>query len=514
MAALKISMYLLRQIIHQLCSEVAIKEIARNTKVSRNTIRGYRDKLQELGKTKEELQALAEPELFHLFCAPKLIEEDRKAIFLSLVDHWKKELKRKNVTRRIIWEEYIAQYPDGYSYSQFCFHLQECLKEAKVSMVGIHIAGERFFIDFAGDKLSYFDREKGVEVKCDVLLITLGYSNYTLAIALPNQKIDSVIKGSVDLFTRLGGVCKFIVPDNMKTAVVKSDPYEPVLNDSFLAMANHYKISVNPARPRKPQDKAKVEVSVNVLYRRVYARIRNRQFYSLEELNVALMQETDKMNNETMQSYGVSRKELFEQSEKDLLIPLPERPFELKKQYYLKVQNNGHVQISSLKQYFSVPYQFTGKQVVVIATAGLIHIYHEGVCIATHTSNPTVRYHTQRDHMPSSHQQYLDGMNPEKLIQRAEQISSEVGLVIKTVLEKQIYPEQAYKACNGILSLIKEVGKDILIKSCSQALEYNALSYMRIRAIAKNYSHTDVYDTKPTGALPQHENIRGRHQYN
>jgi hypothetical protein len=175
-----------------LCSEIAIKEIARNTKVSRNTIRGYRDRLQKIDKSKEELQSLAEPELFKLFCTPKLIEDDRKAIFLNHLEYWSKELKRKNVTRRIIWEAYISKYPDGYRYSQFCFHLQENLNEQKVSMVGIHAPGEKFYTDFAGDKLSYIDREKGIEIKCEVLLLTLGYSNLTLAVALPNQKTESV----------------------------------------------------------------------------------------------------------------------------------------------------------------------------------------------------------------------------------------------------------------------------------------------------------------------------------
>lgn len=515
MAALRISMYLLRQIIHQLCSEIAIKEIARNTKVSRNTIRGYRDRLQKIDKSKEELQSLAEPELFKLFCTPKLIEDDRKAIFLNHLEYWCKELKRKNVTRRIIWEEYIAQYPDGYSYSQFCFHLQENLNEQKVSMVGIHAPGEKFYTDFAGDKLSYIDREKGIEIKCEVLLLTLGYSNLTLAVALPNQKTESVAQGLPELFTQLGGVCNVIVPDNMKTAVIKYDAREPALNETFLAMANHYHVNVNPARPRKPQDKAKVEVAVNIMYRRVYARIRKRQFYSLAELNETLKLEIEKLNNETMQTYGLSRRELFEQSEREKLKPLPERPFQLIKRYHLKVQNNGHVQISSLKKYFSVPYQYTGKQVMVILTPGLIQIYLESVRIATHTYSPNslVRYHTQRDHMPSNHQHYLDAMNPEKLTHRAEQISPEVASVIREILQRSTFPEQAYKTCDGILRLVKEFGRDVLIKSCIQALEYNVFSYKRIRAFSTILAHTEVYNTQPTGSLPQHQNIRGNHNY-
>jgi hypothetical protein len=183
-----------------LCSEIAIKEIARNTKVSRNTIRGYRDRLQKIDKSKEELQSLAEPELFKLFCTPKLIEDDRKAIFINFLEYWSKEFKRKNVTRRIIWEAYISKYPDGYRYSQFCFHLQENLNEQKVSMVGIHAPGEKFYTDFAGDKLSYIDREIGIEIKCEVLLLKLGYRNLTLAMALPNQKKESVALGLPELF--------------------------------------------------------------------------------------------------------------------------------------------------------------------------------------------------------------------------------------------------------------------------------------------------------------------------
>lgn len=513
MAAYRISMYLLRQIVQQLYSGMAIKEIARNTRVARNTIRAYRDKIQLLGKSLADLEALNEPQLHHLLCSPRVVEEDRKAQFLNQVEHWLRELKNPHVTRRRLWEEYIHQQPDGYSYTQFCFHLQEQLKARKISMVGNHLPGDKIFMDFAGDKLCYYDREQGKEIKCDVLLITLGFSNYTLAMALPDQKVESVTYGVSSLLTRLGGVCKCLVPDNMKTAVTKADRYEPVLNDTFLAMANHYKMSVIPARPRRPQDKSKVERAVNIVYQNVYARIRNSRFYSLEELNRAMQEEMDRLNDKTMEQYGASRRMILEQQERSALGSLPERPFELVKQYSLKVQQNGHVQISSRKQYFSVPYAYIGKQVTVIATSSLISIYYQGACIATHVPHQTSRYHTCPEHMATQHKIYLDSMNPDKLIQRGEQISPEVGAVIRAVLDRQIHPEQAYKSCNGILSLSREFGKDALIQGCIQALEHEIIGYKRLRILTQNKTYTPAYETRPTGNLPEHENIRGSQNY-
>jgi hypothetical protein len=177
------------------------------------------------------------------------------------------------------------------------------------------------------------------------------------------------------------------------------------------------------------------------------------------------------------------------------------------------VQQNGHVQLSSRKQYFSVPYAYIGKQVTVIATSSLISIYYQGACIATHVPHPTSRYHTQADHMATQHKIYLDGMNPDKLIQRGEQISPEVGAVIRAVLDRQIHPEQAYKSCNGILSLSREFGKDALIQSCIQALEHEIISYKRLRILTQFKTNTPAYETRPTGNLPEHENIRGSQNY-
>jgi transposase len=513
MAALRISMNMLRQIIHQIQENRAIKEISRSTGVARNTIRHYRDKLLTIGISQDELSSLSDPALIALFTSPKVAEDDRKATFLTLVDDLLAELKQPFVTKRILWEEYIERYPDGYRYAQFCLHLSAQEKARKISFIGTHIPGDKIFIDFAGDKLSYFDKDQNIEVKCEILVGTLGFSNYTLVEALPNQKEDNVAISVSGFIIDLGGSPNAIVPDNMKSAVTKPNRYEPTINNIFLMMANHYKMSVMPARVRKPKDKAKVERAVNHVYQRVYAALRKRQFYSLEELNRAIREEVENLNNRPMQQYGVSRKTLFELHEKAQLSPLPDTPFTLQQHYSLKVQSNSHVYMGGRKQYFSVPHQYIGQQVLVIETTKLVQIYLKGECIATHTPRIEQRYHTQHDHLSSSHRAYQDSLDTDKIIQQADEIDSVVGQVIRNVLLRQIYHEQANKTCTGIIRLEKLMGRQVLIESCIIALEHDVTSYKRISSIAENLKNNIRPNTQSGGSLPNHANIRGANAY-
>src|SRR5690606_37129337 len=226
----------------------------------------------------------------HLKPVSTLEQENYKA-FLQRAEYYAQELsnrKRTHVTRMILWEEDFNAGLIRLKYSRFCYHLKRYLKSKHPSMVMIHRPGEKMFIDFAGDKLHYVDRSTGKSIPVEVLLLTLGYSNYTLAIAIPSQKNEDLIVGLVILISYLGAITAAIVPDNMKSPVIKPDRYEAVINEKFLDMAHYYGLAVLPTRPVKPKDKAKVETHVNVVYQQVYARLRHMTFHSLEELNQAL----------------------------------------------------------------------------------------------------------------------------------------------------------------------------------------------------------------------------------
>jgi transposase len=283
--------------IHKLHQEgYGAKTIANMLGIARNTVRGYLRKAQVLELSGEQILATDNPILADQLKPVSTQEQDNYQAFLQRAEHYVQELsnrKRTHVTRMILWEEDFQAGRIGMRYSRFCFHLRRYLKSKQPSMVMVHRPGEKMFIDFAGDKLYYTDRDTGKRIAVEVLLITLGYSNYTLAVGLRSQKKEDLVEGLVYLFCWLEAVTAALVPDNLKSAVTTPDRYEPLINETFLDMANHYGMAVLPARPLKPKDKAKVETHVNVLYQQVYARLRHKTFHSIQEVNEALREKVE-----------------------------------------------------------------------------------------------------------------------------------------------------------------------------------------------------------------------------
>lgn len=247
-----------------------------------------------------------------------------------------KELEsNKHVTRKLLWEEYRGAHPGGYGYSQFCYHLSQMSVARKGSAVFQHDPAHRLQVDFVGDTPGYIDRDSGEVIKVQVLIAVLPYSNYSYALAVPTQGTDDFLYALGKCLEHLGGVPQVLVPDNLKAAVIKSDRYEPVLNKVMEDFAEHYGLVVLPARPRKPKDKASVENTVKLIYQRVFAKLRNQLFFSLAELNAAIIDKVREHNQTRMQREAVSRQERFLADEKHLLKALPKHQFE--KRYYAEL---------------------------------------------------------------------------------------------------------------------------------------------------------------------------------
>jgi hypothetical protein len=340
----------------------------------------------------------------------------------------------------------------------------------------------------------------------------MGYSNFIAIDAAHSQKLSDVLHATVSCLEQIGGCPKAFVPDNLKSVVTKSDRYEPVINPMFLDLANHYNMVVLPTRPYKPRDKAKVEVSVRIAYQRLFAPVRKLTFHSLQEIRKALLDLAVQLNDRIMKQYGFSRNVLLERDERPVLMPLPSQPYEFKKHLLLTVQQNCHVYVSGQKKYYSAPYRLIGQKVQVIITASLVNIYYQGNCVATHPSTIIRKYITQEDHLPSHHQIVLKGMNADLLKQRAAVYGEPVIKVIETVLKKSKHAEQAYKTCQGILSLAGKTSAQTLIDACQIALEFNVCTYHHILRIAtgKYANRTFTTDNDP---LPSHNNIRGASTY-
>ena len=497
-----------------------VKSIARTLSMSKNTVKAYLFKLEKLvgnpenGLGIDRLLEMEEPEIYHLFHPGNpSYKDNRYEHFKGLLGYFKAELKRVGVTRALLWEEYRQSRPDGYGYSQFCYHLdQHSSAKTKPSLRLEHSPGDKLHIDFAGKTIAYIDRETGELIQCQMFVACLPFSDYSFALAVPSQKLADFLHALASCLEFLQGVPKILVPDNLKAAVVRTDPFEPDLNKALDDFASHYGMAVIPARPAKPKDKAKVEGEVKILYSRIYARLRNRQFFDLQSLNEAIRLQLISHNQTRMKQKGYCREEQFLASEKPLLNPLPCERFELRYHAELLVCKNNHVYLGRDKHYYSVSFTLIGKKLKVIYTRSLVELFHQGKKVASHVrSFKKGGYTTVKEHLCSHHQHYLD-RSPEYYLNLAAKKSPVLQRYVSGLFEQDRHPEQLYNACDGLFFLSRKTDLATLESACRLGMDHGEYSYPFIKNVLKNKTaqegHTEL--EKP---LPQHGNVRGKEYY-
>ena len=493
---------------------VSNRKIAEALGIYKGTVNRYVNTFQALGYSIDDLLKLEEPILAGMFCAgsPAYLQE-RFEDFKPLIPYLEKELSRKYVTRKLLWEEYRAEYPQGYSYSQFCYHLNQLSTARKSGAVFHHDPGHRMQVDFVGDTQGYIDLDSGEVIKVQVFVGVLPYSNYSFALAVPSQSTDDFLYALSKCLEFFGGVPQVLVPDNLKAAVIKADKYEPVLNKVLEDFAEHYGLVVIPARPKKPKDKPNAENTVKLVYQRVYAKLRNRQFFSLSELNAAIMEKVSEHNQTRMQREPVSRQERFLAEEKHLLKPLADKPFE--KRYYaeLTVAVNNCILLGRDNRHYSVPFQYIGKKTQVIYTRTLVNIYCEGKQIATHPREKGFGYTTKAEHFASNNRHQMR-RSPDYYVGLAAKRSSGLTRLIQRIFEVERTPELAFKTCDGLLNLQRKTDPEVFEEACAIAYNNDLLSYKRLNAIIRWCALTKTQQTaQHVTLLPEHENIRGKEYY-
>jgi transposase len=491
-----------------------VKQMARVLGMSKNTIKDYLAKYKALGIETERLLGMDDPVLEGMFHSgnPAYKPDKRYEELMARMDYYLKELTRTGVTRYMLWQEYLQEHPGGYRFTQFSFHINQRQKAANPSMVLTHAAGDKLFIDFAGDKLSYCDKTTGEIIPCEVFVATLPASDYCFAMAVRSQRSEDFLYALEKSLAAIGGVPKMIVCDNLKTAVTKAHRYEPGINQLLEDFANHYGTAIVPTRSYKPKDKALVENQVNNVYRRVYAPLRNMQFFDLPSLNGAIAQMVHQHNQTRMQLKPWCREEFFLANEKHLLNPLPAENFEIKHYAQYKVAKNNHIQLSQDKHYYSVPYTWIGTTVTVIYTHRLVRIYAKGQQIAVHerVQSPGC-YSTNREHLCSTHRHYLD-RSPEYYLAQANKVSGALTGYFHAFFEQQRPPEQLYRQCDGLLSLARKTDRALFDKACLKALENGVYSYGFVRNVIQNKA-VETIPVQLQLPLPNHHNIRGKEQY-
>lgn len=359
MAQKPIAMEQVKQILQLYNDGVSIREITRRVGISRNSVRKYLSRLNNNVK-----QNLSEPELAGKAYDNDLIELEAERL-RQLTAHFNTagtELSKTGVTRQLLWQEYLCEHPDGYSYSRYCYHLGRYFKNRDLSMHLEYGCGDMIMIDFAGKKQYYVDTDTGEQIACEVFVAVMPYSGLIFCMAVPSQQTADFTYCINSMLKFYGGVPATIVCDNLRTAVRRADRYEPQFTDICEQLSEHYHTTFTATRPYSPRDKAMVERAVNIVYTHVYAPLRHEPFTSIAALNKALQQQLVLLNDKPYKNTPYSRRYFFEQQEHSALKPLPAVPFITKKVVWLTVQRNYHVQLSENHHYYSVPYQHVGKK--------------------------------------------------------------------------------------------------------------------------------------------------------
>jgi len=424
------------------------------------------------------------------------------------------ERRRPGVTLELLHLEYLEQHPGGYGYTAFCDRYRRWLKKRKLSMRQVHRAGEKAFVDYSGKRPYIVNPTTGEVVPVELFVGVLGASNYTFAEATESQRSEDWIASHSRMLEFFGGVPELLVPDQLKSGVTEPCRYEPGVQRTYEELALHYDTVVLPARPRKPKDKAKAEVGVQVAQRWILARIRKQTFFSLRELNARIRELLEELNRRHMRTYGASRRALFYRLDRPALRPLPATRFLYGKWKKAKVNLDYHVEFE--RHYYSVPFQLVHEHVELRTTANTIEVYRKGQRVASHVlSGLKGRHTTVPEHMPKAHREHLK-WTPTRLIHWASTVGPKTAELVKHILESRRHPEQGYRTCLGILRLAKQYGGQRLEAASERALAAGARSYRHVNSILKN-----GLDRVPLLVCPEdqtstpvdHENVRGAGYY-
>ena len=422
------------------------------------------------------------------------------------------ELKGKGVTKQLLWEEYTQQYPNRcYSYSQFCDRYKRWQRLQKRSMRQHHKAGEKCFVDYCGKTIPIVCANTGEVRQAQIFVAVLGASNYTYAEATLTQSLPDWLGSQVRAFEFFGGTSAILVPDNLKSGVSKACRYDPQLNPSYQQFSAHYQVAVIPARPYKPKDKAKVEVSVQIVERWVLARLRHHSFFSLAELNHCIRALLQELNHKPFKQLPGNRQEAFERLDKPALRPLPKHPYRYVDIKPVKVNIDYHVQYAH--HHYSVPHQYVGENLELHASDTLITLYFRHQPVASHARKFRPGTTTESAHMPKRHQKHHQ-WTPGRLKNWAREIGPDVLAWVNTQLTSKDHPEQAYRVCLGLLNLSRQYPSQRLNAACRIAHQAGLFRLKQIKSILASNRDRLPEQLSLEAELPQdHENIRGPHNF-
>ncbi len=491
------------------------RQIEKITGVSRSSIANYIKSydvaeltiLELLKLSNNKLEEILNPKQeFKLLTKPKLNHPDWSYIH--------QELKKKSMTRALLYEEWSQNNPNCYSYSQFNRYYIKYAKTITPSMRQIHYSGDKLFIDFSGLTMPIVNQKTGEISKAQIFVSVLGASGYTFAHAISSQSTKDFITCHVAAFSFYGGVPNILVPDNLKAAVISNTKKGVKLNESYSDMGRHYGVAIVPARPYKPQDKSKVELGVKGVQRWILMRLRNHTFFTIDELNIEIGKLLDLYNKKIIRKFGKNREELFNELDKPFLQPLAVNNYIYKEFKICTVGVDYHIELEGSG--YSVPYTYLSKKVEVTYSATSLVIKYNGETIAHHPKQ-TKPYHdsTLNEHMPKSHQYHNEKWNPRRILHWANSIGIHTTALMENIMKERSHPVRGYKSCMAILSFSKSYGNEALEMVSEISNELKIRKVKSIESMLKTKSYLTHYQQQNDNSsfLNEHENIRGSEYY-
>lgn len=511
MGAKRLSMRRIKEILRmRLGKGQTVREVARSVGVSVSTVSEMETRAGKAGVGWPACEEMDEVEL------EKKLYPAAREVSRPLPDfkYVHTERRQKGVTLQLLWEEYRAEHPDGYSYSQYCEHYKRFAGKLDVVMRQTHRGGEKMFVDYSGDGIDVTDPETGEVTECPLFVAVLGASNCTYAEVTASEQLEPWIQCHIHAYEYFGGVAAVTVPDQPRTAVSRPCYYEPEINPTYLEMSRHYDTVIIPARPYKPRDKAKAESAVLVAQRRIIAALRNHTFFSIAEANEAVAEKLEELNTRTLKNLETTRRELFEKLDRPALMPLPSHRYEIGRWAKRKVNIDYHVTVD--KHHYSVPYQLAHEQVETRATSTTLEVFHRGKRVASHVLDPTPNgYSTLPEHMPDSHRRHAE-WTPSRLISWASKVGPRTAELVEKIMDERPHPEQGYRACLGVMRLGRKYGDDRLEAACYRAVSVGSHSYRSVNSILERGLDSQPLPEKPKEASSpiEHDNVRGPDFYN
>src|SRR3954467_7927805 len=484
MPAERLSMRKVREVLRlkHACG-ASVRTIARSVGVGHTTVAEYLRRTAVIGITWPVPGEIDDAELERLLFAPAGFNRPSARIMPDW-NHVHAELRRRGVTLLLLWEEYRSEHPDGYGYSRFCDLYIDWRRGVSATMRQTHVAGEKLFVDYAGDTVPVFDGATGEERRAHVFVAVLGASNYTYAEARWSEGPADWIGSHVTALAFLGGVPKLLVCDNLRAGVTAACRYEPGVNRSYQEMAAHYGAAVLPTRVRRPRDKAKVETAVLIVERFILARLRHRRFLSLGELKEGIPGLLGDPKARVMRKLGGSLRAFFDTIDRPALLPLPAEPYAYAEWRRCRVAPDYHVEVHG--HFYSVPSRLIREMVEARITDTTIEVFHAGKRIAAHARSASKRRHTTiPEHMPSAHRRYAS-WTPARMLSFAAQIGPGTAALVETIMRTKPHPEQGFRACLGILQLAKTYGEVRLEAAYQRGLSIGSRSYGSVASILRN----------------------------